>query len=112
MDRTFLPIIPLVLPQTLLRGGCREDILFPALMVGGKGCITATAGILPEIMVGIYNAWREGNYEKARDLQFSILLLVGALFAAPFPIGFKTAFEVRGFKMEPPSVAPLRCGAL
>jgi N-acetylneuraminate lyase/4-hydroxy-tetrahydrodipicolinate synthase len=80
----------------------REDILFPALMVGAKGCMTATAGILPEVMVGIYNAWREGDYEKAKDLQFSILLLIRALFAAPFPLGFKTALEVRGFKMGPP----------
>jgi N-acetylneuraminate lyase/4-hydroxy-tetrahydrodipicolinate synthase len=71
-------------------------------MVGAKGCMTATAGILPEVMVGIYNAWREGNYEKAKDLQFSILLLVRALFAAPFPLAFKTALEVRGFKMGPP----------
>jgi dihydrodipicolinate synthase/N-acetylneuraminate lyase len=80
----------------------REDILFPALMVGAKGCMTATAGILPEVMVGIYDAWRERNYEKAKDLQFSILLLIRALFAAPFPLGFKTALEVRGFKMGPP----------
>ena len=24
------------------------------------------------------------------------------MFAAPFPVGFKTALEVRGFKMGPP----------
>lgn len=80
----------------------REEILFPALMVGAKGCMTATAGILPEVMVGIYNSWREGNYEKARELQFSILLLARSLFSAPFPLGFKIALEVRGFKMGPP----------
>jgi dihydrodipicolinate synthase/N-acetylneuraminate lyase len=33
----------------------REDILFPALMVGAKGWLTATAGISPEMMIGIYN---------------------------------------------------------
>jgi 4-hydroxy-tetrahydrodipicolinate synthase len=80
----------------------REDILFPALMMGAKGCMTGTAGILPEAMVGIYNAWREGDYEKARTLQFSILLLIRAMFSMPFPLGFKTALEVRGFDMGPP----------
>jgi dihydrodipicolinate synthase/N-acetylneuraminate lyase len=80
----------------------REDILFPALMVGAKGCMTATAGILPEVMVGIYKAWREEDYDKARELQFSILLLIRAMFSVPFPLGFKTALEVRGFKMGPP----------
>ncbi len=38
----------------------REETLFPCLMVGGKGCMTATSGILPEIMIGIYEAWKGG----------------------------------------------------
>jgi dihydrodipicolinate synthase/N-acetylneuraminate lyase len=39
----------------------REENLFVCLTVGGKGCMAATAGILPEIMVGIYNASNEFN---------------------------------------------------
>jgi 4-hydroxy-tetrahydrodipicolinate synthase len=80
----------------------REEILFPGLMIGAKGCMTGTAGILPEVMVGIYNAWQKGDYEKSRELQFSILQLVRALFSVPFPLGFKMALEMRGFKMGPP----------
>jgi len=64
--------------------------------------MTATSGILPKAMVGIYDVWKEGNYDKARELQFSILLLIRSMFAAPFPMGFKAALEVRGFKMGPP----------
>jgi dihydrodipicolinate synthase/N-acetylneuraminate lyase len=52
--------------------------------------------------VGIYKAWREEDYDKARELQFSVLLLIRAMFSVPFPLGFKTALEVRGFKMGPP----------
>jgi 4-hydroxy-tetrahydrodipicolinate synthase len=80
----------------------REETFFACLMVGGKGCMTATAGILPEIMVGIYNAWKEANYDRARELQFSLLLAVRAMFAMPFPLGFKVALETRGFEMGPP----------
>ena len=80
----------------------REETLFPSLMVGGKGCMTATAGILPEIMIGIYEAWKAGDYEKARELQFSILLLIRGMFALPFPLGFKCALELRGFDLGPP----------
>jgi N-acetylneuraminate lyase/4-hydroxy-tetrahydrodipicolinate synthase len=47
----------------------REETLFPCLMVGGKGCMTATSGILPEIMLGIYDAWKAGDYDKAKELQ-------------------------------------------
>lgn len=80
----------------------REETLLPCLMVGGKGCMTATSGILPEIMIGIYEAWKAGDYEKARELQFSILLAVRAMFSLPFPLGFKLAMEMRGFAMGPP----------
>jgi len=79
----------------------REETLFPCLMVGGRGCMTATAGIFPEIMLGIYRAWQAGNFEKAAELQFLILPLVRAMFAPPFPLGFKVAMEMRGFKMGP-----------
>jgi len=80
----------------------REETLFPCLMVGGKGCMTAAAGILPEIMVDIYNAWKNQNYEAARKLQASILLIMRTMFSLPFPLGFKYAMELRGFNMGPP----------
>jgi N-acetylneuraminate lyase/4-hydroxy-tetrahydrodipicolinate synthase len=80
----------------------REETLFPCLMVGGKGCMTATSGILPEIMVDIYEAWKKGKYEEAQQLQTSILLILRTMFALPFPLGFKLAMEMRGFKMGPP----------
>jgi 4-hydroxy-tetrahydrodipicolinate synthase len=80
----------------------REETLFPCLAVGGKGCMTAISGILPEIMVDIYEAWKKGNYEDARQLQASILLIMRTMFALPFPLGFKLGMEMRGFKMGPP----------
>ena len=80
----------------------REETLFPCLMVGGKGCMTATAGILPEIMVDLYDAWKNQNYAEAKQLQESILLILRTMFSLPFPLGFKYAMELRGFKMGPP----------
>ena len=84
----------------------REETLFPCLMMGAKGCMAATACVLPEVMVGIYRAWQKGDYDEARRLQFSIPLLVRAMFALPFPLGFKGALETRGFDMGPP-IQPL-----
>ncbi len=80
----------------------REETLLPCLVMGAKGCMVGSACVLPEVMLGIYNAWREGEMEKARDLQFSILPLVRAIFSLPFPLGFKVALERRGFNMGPP----------
>ena len=80
----------------------REEMLFSGLMVGAKGTMSATVGIVPETMVNIYKAWQEGAFQKANEMQFSILLLVRAMFALPFPLGFKIALELRGFEMGEP----------
>ena len=80
----------------------REDMLAPALTVGASGCMTGCSGIIPEFMVGIWDAHQAGDYVKANRLQFAILPLIRAMFAAPFPHGFKAAMEMRGFDMGPP----------
>ena len=80
----------------------REEILLPFLMMGGKGCMAATPGILPEVMVGIFNAWKDENIPLAKRLQDSMLPLIRAMFSVPFPLGFKLALEARGFTMGPP----------
>lgn len=77
----------------------REETFFPALMIGAKGSMTACAGIIPEVIVGIYRAYKEGDYSKAYELQYSFLQVLRAMNAAPFPIAFKEAMEVRGFSM-------------
>ena len=79
----------------------REETLLAALLMGAEGCMTATAGVFPEIMVGIYKAWQQGDLEKALALQRSILVVIRTMFAAPFPVGFKLALELRGIKMGP-----------
>ena len=80
----------------------REEMFFPCLTMGAKGCMTAVSGILPEIMVDIFEAWKAGDYEAAREHQFSFLFAIRGMVALPFPMGFKAAMETRGFKMGPP----------
>ncbi len=80
----------------------REEMLLPCLMMGGRGCMTATAGILPEVMVEIYRCFLSGDYETAKKHQFSLLSVIRSMFDVPFPLGFKMAMEMRGFEMGPP----------
>ncbi|GAB7079418.1 dihydrodipicolinate synthase family protein [Megalodesulfovibrio paquesii] len=83
----------------------REEGLLACLHMGGRGCMTATSGILPEIMTGIYAAFKAGEYAKAKALQESILAPIRSMmFGMPFPIGFKLGMEVRGFPMGAPRV--------
>lgn len=80
----------------------REEGLLASLHMGGKGCMTATSGIMPEVMTGIYGAFQAGEYEAARVLQESILEPIRAMmFGAAFPVGFKLGLEARGFLMGP-----------
>lgn len=83
----------------------REELVFPATMIGAKGAMVGTANIFPEILVKIYNATLAGDFDTARNLQFAICLSIRTMFSVPFPLGFKAAMEVRGFKMGPPKAA-------
>lgn len=83
----------------------REEMIFSTTLLGGKGAMNGTATIYPEILVKIFNATLCGDYVTARALQMAILLSIRTMFSVPFPLGFKAAMEVRGFKMGPPKVA-------
>ena len=82
-----------------------EEIFLPALLMGGKGCMTATAGILPEFMVGIYKSFMDGNTKLAYNLQFAILPLIREMKSVNFPQGFKEAMSVRGIDMGIPKMS-------
>ena len=79
-----------------------EEIMLPALMMGGRGCMTATAGILPEFMTGIWKSYESGNYQLARNFQFAILPLIREMKSVNFPQGFKEAMSLRGIDMGKP----------
>lgn len=81
-----------------------EEIMLPALLMGARGCMTATACILPEFMVGIWKAYLAGNINLAYNLQFSILPLIREMKSFNFPQGFKEALSVRGIEMGPPKM--------
>ncbi|MFC1490857.1 dihydrodipicolinate synthase family protein, partial [Candidatus Latescibacterota bacterium] len=83
----------------------REEMIMSATMLGGKGAMVGSATIFPEILVKIYNATLAGDFDTARSLQLAICLAMRAMSSIQFPLGFKTAMEVRGFKMGPPKTA-------
>jgi dihydrodipicolinate synthase/N-acetylneuraminate lyase len=82
-----------------------EEIMLPALLMGARGGMTATAGIMPEFMVGIWNAYLCGNLTRAYNLQFAVLPLIREMKSFNFPQGFKEALNVRGIEMGPPMMS-------
>lgn len=81
-----------------------EEIMLPALLMGARGSMTASAGIIPEFIVGIWNAYQSGNINLAYRLQFAILPLIREMKSFNFPQGFKEALSIRGIEMGPPKM--------
>jgi len=81
-----------------------EEIFLPSLMMGAQGCMTATTGILPEFVVGIYKAFLNGNINYAYNLQMAILPIIREMKSVNFPQGFKEAQSLRGINMGKPKM--------
>ena len=56
--------------------------------------MTATAGIMPEIMFEIYQHFLSVDLERAKILPFSLLPIIRAMFPLPFPLEFKMVMEM------------------
>ena len=82
-----------------------EEMLLSALQLGGQGCMTASAGIFPEILHAICDAARDGRQRRALALQSLIAQATGVFNRVFFPLGFEWAMEARGFAMGPYSVS-------
>ncbi len=79
----------------------REETFLAALAAGAKGCMTAMSGIVPEVMVAINRAFKEGHFDQAQHLQYSFLAMLRAMMSLPFPVGFKLGLELRGIPTGP-----------
>ena len=90
-----------VRPDYVVLVGC-EEMLLPSVMMGASGGTIATSGIIPEVIVELYDKARAGDIERARTLQYRILDLINLmLLGVNFPEGFKTGIAARGFDVGP-----------
>jgi dihydrodipicolinate synthase/N-acetylneuraminate lyase len=79
--------------------GC-EEILLPSLLMGGDGGTIATSGVVPEMIMKLYNLFREGKIAEATKIQYQMLELIEVMLTgADFPEGFRAGMSVRGFRM-------------
>jgi 4-hydroxy-tetrahydrodipicolinate synthase len=88
-----------VRPDFVFLLGCEEMIL-PALMMGCDGGTLATSGVVPEVLMQLYQLARQGRYDEAREIQYKLLDLIKVLiFGADFPEAVRQAVGLRGFAM-------------
>jgi 2-dehydro-3-deoxy-D-pentonate aldolase len=79
--------------------GC-EEILFPALLMGADGGTLATSGVVPEVIMKLYNEFLAGHWDEAKRIQLKLLDLINAmLYGTNFPEGFRAGMSLRGFHL-------------
>ncbi len=79
-----------------------EDALtVPMLSIGGRGVISVTANVVPELVKEMVDVYLDGNGKKAMDLHYKLLPLTDALFIETNPIPVKTALWLMGFEVGP-----------
>ena len=55
--------------------GC-DEMLLSGLIVGGRGGVGSTYGLIPTLYTDLWSAWQSGNWEEARRLQLRSWLFV------------------------------------
>jgi 4-hydroxy-tetrahydrodipicolinate synthase len=78
-----------------------DNLTLPLLQLGGVGVISVAANVEPKLMVEMYEAFRKGNYMKARDIHFRLEPLFRDLFIDTNPIPVKKAVGLRGMAAGP-----------
>lgn len=76
----------------------RDTLIFGGLMYGTAGAISATANVAPKLVTEIYEAYKAGEYSKARESQLKLAPLRSAFALGTFPVVVKEALNMMGYK--------------
>jgi len=75
--------------------------IFATMLSGGKGAVAATANVAPALIVGIYDAIKSGDIDKARELQYRLFPIRQAFGLGTFPVVVKEALNLMGLPAGP-----------
>ena len=76
-----------------------DEIVMPALAAGAKGAILASANIIPDIWVKLYEAVIRGNLKEARKLQMRVQKLARIICRHGGAVAVKAALKFMGLKV-------------
>jgi 4-hydroxy-2-oxoglutarate aldolase len=71
--------------------------VLPSLAMGACGAILAVANVAPELCTGIFQAWKAGDTQRARQLQLELVPLNKTLVTDYGIAGIKHAQDLRGY---------------
>jgi len=84
-----------------------DEYLFGTLILGGDGCIPASANFAPQLTCGIYQAWQRQDYGEAIRLQQSLSFIPELYnYDVPFYNVVKYAIKLTGVDISVNSLRP------
>jgi len=84
-----------------------DTMLVASLAMGGAGTICGAGNVAPDWVVRIYDEFRRGDMDAAREAQDMLFGLVSAVREGVFPLAIKAALHMLGI-CEPWSAPPVR----
>ena len=77
-----------------------DEVVVAALAAGCSGAILASANIIPDIWIQIYNHVKNGELQKARELQYKVQK-IARIIAGSGAVGTKAALNMMKVKVGP-----------
>jgi 4-hydroxy-tetrahydrodipicolinate synthase len=77
-----------------------DEVVVAGLAAGCSGAILASANVIPDIWIQIYNHVRKGELQQARDLQYKVQK-IARIIASSGAVGTKEALNMMKIKVGP-----------
>jgi 4-hydroxy-tetrahydrodipicolinate synthase len=79
----------------------RDTLIYAALCYGCAGAVAASANVVPDLAVAIYDAYMAGDHELALERQRALAPLRYAFSLGSFPVVVKDAMDLIGVPAGP-----------
>ena len=77
-----------------------DEVVVAALAAGASGTILASANVMPDVWIEIYNHVQKGELQKARELQYKVQK-IARIIAGSGAVGAKAALNMMKIKVGP-----------
>jgi 4-hydroxy-tetrahydrodipicolinate synthase len=79
----------------------RDSYLLPSLAMGSPGIVSFAANVSPDLVVGLYQAFEQGDLQRARVYHELVGELVSVLVSRSYPLMIKAAMAAKGLPAGP-----------
>jgi len=76
-----------------------DEVVMPALVAGASGAILASANVIPDVWIEVYEAVKRGDLARARELQMRVQKLARIIVRHGGAVAVKAALNMMGLKV-------------